>query len=96
MGPVWQGGGHGEDELLGQCYRNSLGLAAEKGIESIAFPAVSTGVYGFPTERATRIALAETVAFLEGSPLPREVVFVCFSAGDFGVYQTALDAVVGG
>ena len=96
VGPVWQGGGHGEDELLGNCYRNSLGLAAEKGIGSIAFPAVSTGVYGFPKERATRIALAETLAFLESNPLPREVVFVCFSAGDFGVYQTTLDAAVAG
>ena len=96
VGPVWQGGGHGEDELLGQCYRNSLGLAAEKGIESIAFPAISTGVYGFPKERATRIALAETLRFLESSALPREAVFVCFSAGDFGTYQAALDAALGG
>ena len=90
VGPVWQGGGHGEDELLAECYRTSLGLAAEHGMESIAFPAISTGVYGFPKERATRIAVAETLSFLESSLLPQEVVFVCFSAGDFGVYQNAL------
>ena len=65
VGPVWRGGGHGEDELLASCYRTSLALAEQQGLKSIAFPAISTGVYGFPMDRAARIALQEMNEFLK-------------------------------
>ena len=78
VGPVWHGGGSGEDDLLAACYRNSLKLAAEKGIGSVAFPCISTGVYRFPFERAARIAVSETRKFLRSNSSIREVVFVCF------------------
>ena len=87
VGPVWHGGGRGEDDLLAACYRNSLRLAADHGLGSMAFPAISTGVYRFPLERATRIALREVQAFLAGQPLPERVIFCCFSAGDRVVYE---------
>jgi O-acetyl-ADP-ribose deacetylase (regulator of RNase III) len=87
VGPVWKGGGHREDELLAACYRNSLWLAAAHGIGTIAFPAISTGAYGFPLERATRLALCEVTAFLDGHPSIRQVIFCCFSASDLAVYE---------
>lgn len=91
VGPVWRGGAEGEDEALARCYRNAMRLAAEAGIRSVAFPAISTGVYGFPIARATRIAVAEVRAALEaGSPVER-VVFCCFSARDREVYEAVLD-----
>jgi len=86
VGPVWKGGTAGEDELLARCYRNSLALAAERGIRTIAFPAISTGAYGFPLERATRIALQETKRFLESHALPEEVTFVCFGEAAYRCY----------
>jgi O-acetyl-ADP-ribose deacetylase (regulator of RNase III) len=92
VGPVWRGGAAGEDEALARCYRNALRIAAEAGLRSVAFPAISTGAYGFPLERATRIAVEEVRRALEaGSPIER-VVFCCFSAGDRAVYEAALDA----
>jgi O-acetyl-ADP-ribose deacetylase (regulator of RNase III) len=92
VGPVWQGGGAGEDEALARCYRNALRIAAEAGLRSIAFPAISTGVYGYPIERATRIAVAEVRRALEaGSPLER-VVLCCFSGADRAVYDRVLAA----
>lgn len=78
VGPVWRDGKHGEDGLLASCYRKSLALAAERGIKSVAIPAISTGAYGFPLERAVRIAVAETAGFLAAHDLPEKVVFVCF------------------
>lgn len=78
-GPVWNGGSRGEDDLLSFCYRNSFQLAAENGLKSIAFPAISTGVYHFPLNRATHIALAETVKALKQHPGIERVVFVCFT-----------------
>ena len=90
VGPVWHGGGAGEDEALGRCYRNALRIAAEAGLRSIAFPAISTGAYGFPLERATRIAVAEVRRALEaGSPVER-VVLCCFSPRDREAYEAAL------
>lgn len=95
VGPVWHGGGQGEDDLLASCYRESLRLAAEKGLHSIAFPAISTGVYGFPIARACRIALEEIRDFLAaGGPL-RRVLLVCFSAKDLTIYQTAYSEIFG-
>jgi O-acetyl-ADP-ribose deacetylase (regulator of RNase III) len=87
VGPVWRGGERGEDELLASCYRESLRLAAEAGLTSIAFPAISTGVYGFPIERATRIAMREIRDGLRRHPGIARVVFCCFSEGDAALYR---------
>ncbi len=89
VGPVWHGGERQEDALLADCYRNSLELAAARGIENIAFPAISTGVYGFPLERATDIALTETRKYLQGNDTIRRVIFCCFSPRDRQVYEAA-------
>ena len=78
VGPVWRGGERGERELLARCYRNSLALAARHAIETIAFPAISTGAYGFPPDEACRIALGEVERALEEHASIREVIFVCF------------------
>jgi O-acetyl-ADP-ribose deacetylase (regulator of RNase III) len=87
VGPVWRGGGHREDELLAACYRNSLALAAAHDVRTIAFPSISTGVYGFPIERASPIALREIARFLAGHEMPEKVVVVTFSGRDHRVYQ---------
>ncbi len=89
VGPVWQGGKHGEDELLAQCYRNSLALAAAHNLQSIAFPAISTGVYGFPLPRATRIALRTMADFLAQDDRLARVIAVCYSPGDYAEYRAA-------
>lgn len=86
VGPVWYGGDKNEDELLASCYRISLQLAAEYTCRSIAFPAISTGAYRFPFERACRIALKEISAFLENSALPEKVILVQFSEQDLHRY----------
>ncbi len=90
VGPVWQGGGAGEDELLQSCYRNSLQLAADHGLRSVAFPAVSTGVYGFPAQRAAGIAVREVMSFLGDNPFPERVVLVAFGGDALRAYLTAL------
>lgn len=97
VGPVWHGGGQGEPELLASCYRNSIQLTVDNNITSIAFPAISTGVYGYPIEQATEIAIASVIgsvkqAALSGSAI-EEVVFCCFSASDAAIYQQKLEAV---
>ena len=92
VGPVWHGGDSGEDDLLASCYRNSLAIAQQHDIRSIAFPAISTGAYRFPLERATRIAVTETAAFLEAVPSIEKVVFVCFGRPDFETYARVLEA----
>ncbi len=79
VGPVWHGGERGEDELLAGCYRTALSLAVENGVRSIAFPAISCGVYRFPLERAVEIALREVFAHLAANALPERVIFCCFS-----------------
>ncbi len=90
VGPVWQGGGHREPELLASCYRRALEIAAANGIHSIAFPSISTGVYGYPIEAAARIALDTVKATLQEPTGIREVVFCCFSAGDRSIYERLL------
>lgn len=91
VGPVWRGGGAGEDEALASCYLSAMRLAAERGLRSIAFPAISTGVYGFPLERATRIAVVEVARALEGGTTLEKAIFCCFSANDRAVYEKILD-----
>ena len=86
-GPVWHGGNRGEAELLGACYRNSLRLAAKNGCASIAFPAISTGVYRYPKREAAQIAVETVRAWNEA--LPERVVFCCFSAEDLAIYRQA-------
>ncbi len=90
VGPVWQGGGAGEPALLVSCYRRSLMVAADQGVRSIAFPAISAGVYGYPLEQATAIAVAETRAFLAGGDAIEAVIFSCFSEEVLRLYQRAL------
>src|SRR2546423_649802 len=90
VGPVWRGGDSGEDELLASCYRNSLRLATAHNVRTIAFPAISTGIYGFPLDRACQIAVREVRDFLFTHPLPEEVRFVCFVPGARDVYERAM------
>ena len=90
VGPVWHGGRHGEDDLLAGCYRNSLKLAAEKGLGSVAFPCISTGVYRFPLERASRIAVSETRKCLRSNTSIREVIFFCFNPEACDIYTRLL------
>ncbi len=90
VGPVWKGGGLEEERLLAECYRNSLAAAVEKGAKTIAFPAISTGVYGFPLKSATEIAVAETVGFLKNEDRLDQVIFVCFSGEALRVYEETL------
>jgi O-acetyl-ADP-ribose deacetylase (regulator of RNase III) len=90
VGPVWRGGDRGESELLASAYRRSLEVAEEAGLASIAFPSISTGVYGYPVRPAARIAIAVAREFLGGSKKVREVVFCCFSAADLAVYEELL------
>jgi len=91
VGPVWQGGEHGEPALLASCYRSSLALAKQQGLSSVAFPCISTGVYGYPAEAAAQVAVATVRATLaEDAGSVDEVLFVCFSAGDLALYQRLL------
>ena len=87
VGPVWRGGDTGEDEALGSCYRRAIDLAAGAGARSIACPAISTGIFGFPLERATRIALAEARAGLARHAALERIVLCCFYAGDRATYE---------
>jgi O-acetyl-ADP-ribose deacetylase (regulator of RNase III) len=89
VGPVWYGGGRGEAGLLASCYRNSLTLAVQHGVRTIAFPAISTGVYGFPIEPAARIAIAQVRCFLEANETIEKVVLVCFGSSAFEVFRAA-------
>jgi O-acetyl-ADP-ribose deacetylase len=90
VGPVWHGGAHDEAALLAACYASSLRLAREHGVGSIAFPAISCGVYRYPVDQAAAIALRETLAFLEANELPRQVIFACFDKGVHAAYLAAL------
>lgn len=93
VGPVWHGGAKGEDDLLASCYRESLRLARDHGIHTIAFPAISTGVYRFPLERATRIAVQTVRAELEGQALPEQVIFVAFGPAARAAYERELSVL---
>ena len=90
VGPVWHGGDQGEDELLAACYRNSLGLARDNGLTAIAFPAISTGIFGYPLERATGIAVATVTAWLAENQDFERVVFAVFGEAPEQAYRAAL------
>jgi O-acetyl-ADP-ribose deacetylase (regulator of RNase III) len=90
VGPIWNGGNSNELELLASCYRKSLHLAAHQGSVSIAFPSISTGVYGYPKELAAPVAVGAVREALLELPSIREVIFCCFSKGDLAVYQRVL------
>jgi O-acetyl-ADP-ribose deacetylase (regulator of RNase III) len=92
VGPVWRGGDHDEDALLASCYRVSLALAAERGLRSIAFPSISTGVYGFPPDRAARIAVATVSTEIAARTLER-VVFCCYSQAAADHHRVAFEAL---
>jgi O-acetyl-ADP-ribose deacetylase (regulator of RNase III) len=94
VGPVWRGGDAGEPDLLASCYRRSLALASERGLRSVAIPAISCGVYGYPVDQAARIAVRETGAFLADHPLPEKVLFVCFGDDVCSAYDQALASVL--
>lgn len=90
VGPVWRGGKHGEAELLASCYRRSLELAAAQHLTSLAFPSISTGVYGYPIELAAKVAINTVRQSLSDFSTIRDVVFCCFSAGDLAMYEKHL------
>lgn len=94
VGPVWQGGSRHEDELLASCYRRCLELACENEIASLAFPAISTGVYRFPLARATRIAVTEVKQFLEQNNAIERVIFVCFSSQIYNCYKQTIEEIL--
>lgn len=94
VGPVWQGGHAGEDELLASCYRESLKIARDKELRTVAIPAISTGAYSFPVARAARIAARETAAFLAANPLPERVMLVCLGDESYREYLTAVQEAV--
>jgi O-acetyl-ADP-ribose deacetylase (regulator of RNase III) len=92
VGPVYRDGKSGEPALLASCYRRSLEIADAQGLKSIAFPAISTGIYGYPIEAAAKIAVATTRAHLAGPSGIAEVIFCCFSEADLAIYQAALNS----
>jgi O-acetyl-ADP-ribose deacetylase (regulator of RNase III) len=95
VGPVWHAGQHGEDELLASCYRSCFALIVQHGIKTVAFPSVSTGAYGFPMDRAARIAVREAKNFLERDQSVEKVFLVCFGASALEIYQKVLTEICG-
>lgn len=94
VGPVWQGGDHNEDELLRRCYHNSLTLAVQYQLQTIAFPSISTGIYGFPHPRACRLALRTMQRFLAQDTILTQVIAVCFAPADYQEYRVAYQEIV--
>jgi len=91
VGPVWAGGARGEPEALASCYRRSLEVAAQQGVGSIAFPSISTGVYGYPKSEAAKIAIAAVTAFLGKPSSIQQVIFCCFSTEDHAMYEKLIE-----
>jgi len=94
VGPIWRGGNSGEPELLAEAYRNSLKLAVSKGLKTIAFPSISTGAYGYPIEKACRVALTTVKEFLEKEDKLDMVVLVLFSKRDFEIYKETAEEIM--
>jgi O-acetyl-ADP-ribose deacetylase (regulator of RNase III) len=90
VGPVWRCGNAGERDILARCYRSCLAIAQARRFRAIAFPAIATGIYGFPRDEAARIAVAAVRADLAASEVPQHVIFVCFDEATFGAYRLAL------
>jgi len=90
VGPVWDGGTSGEPELLASCYRRAIEIAASNGIRTLAFPCISTGVYGYPAELAAKVAVGTVDRAVDEFTTIREIVFCCFSAADLALYTTLL------
>jgi O-acetyl-ADP-ribose deacetylase (regulator of RNase III) len=95
VGPVWHGGMSREPELLAECYRNSLRLAAGKGIKTVAFPSISTGIYRYPVEYASTIALHEIVKFMKKDTVLRKVTIVCFDNNTYSIYKRQYGIITG-
>jgi O-acetyl-ADP-ribose deacetylase (regulator of RNase III) len=93
VGPVWSGGKRGEPEFLASCYRESLKLARANGLKTIAFPAISCGVYGYPLGEAVRVAVRECAGFVAANPLPEKIIFACFDGAALAVYEAELAAL---
>ncbi len=96
VGPVWRGGAAGEPELLASCYRRSVEVAAANDVQSLAFPSISTGIYGYPVEPAAELAVGTVRSAVEQFATIREVIFCCFSAADLAVYARLLDPASSG
>jgi O-acetyl-ADP-ribose deacetylase (regulator of RNase III) len=94
VGPVWNGGTHDEDRLLASCYRSALAIATQHGFSSVAFPAISTGAFDFPLERATRVAVTEVMLHLAAHVQPTTVTFVCFGSEARAVYERVFAELV--
>ena len=94
VGPVWRGGGHGEEELLARCYRRSLQLAERHDVRTIAFPAISAGVYGYPMAQAAQIAVTQIMAYLQGESVLERVMLVCFNDRAYQAYSRALQEAI--
>jgi O-acetyl-ADP-ribose deacetylase (regulator of RNase III) len=92
VGPVWNGGNYNEAKLLENAYQNSLKLALENGIETIAFPNISTGIYSFPKEKAAEIAVETVRRFLSENDEPRQICFVCFDQENYELYHRLLNS----
>src|SRR5712691_10956626 len=90
VGPVWRGGDRGERDVLASCYRSCLAIALDRRFRAIAFPAIATGVYGFPREAAARIAVGTVRAHLTDNTLPERMIFICFDEATLGAYRLAL------
>lgn len=90
VGPIWEGGDFGEEDVLRSCYRSSLALAREHGLDHIAFPCIAAGVYEFPGDLAARIAAEEVQDFMAKNSIPRQVTFCCFQDVDFAYYRAIL------
>jgi O-acetyl-ADP-ribose deacetylase (regulator of RNase III) len=95
VGPVWRDGNHDENELLASCYRSCFALVEKHGIKTVAFPSISTGAYGFPMDRAARIAVSETKSFLEQNQSVEKLILICFGASALQLHQAALTEICG-